>query len=177
MKKRISLLVVLVSLLFASGCGDQTKSLKCNDKEYIIMRCGNSFYSVSPFDEVFFDLEDGMSIPQLANGQFARMTADVTLVTGGYEGYQNKPFINTVIQINTVSLDDILSECAFQNYLEEESYNKYNASVFFVEDQLYFISGSIYGTGEILLYTDGKLIEKFQSEEELEKYVKELLLN
>ena len=124
------------------------------DKLYQKKEGGETLY-VFRLGDKYFDVESSYDVDldtdrEIEDGEFVKITADVTYLSGGTAGFKNKPQIDNIYSIETVSIEDLDVPSLYDTNTGLMSLNEvYEADYFFC------------GCGYTAAYKDGKWLYKY----------------
>lgn len=139
-----------------------TKKLKgC---QFVIFRAQNDEYyeADNHFVIVSADSRNGM-YPEMQIGEFALVTADVTLYEGGEAGFRGNKTINKLISYEIISSDVALERCDITEV--GEAYFSYDREMlmYHSEDNVYYV---LRYNGKYLVYLNGALLGEYEIPDE-----------
>ena len=81
---------------------DKLYSTDAKDATIYVFRYGDRYFETEHFYNIDFPATSG-----IPDGEFAKITADVSYLSGGVAGYMNMPEIKKIKSIDTISIDDL----------------------------------------------------------------------
>ena len=151
------LLTALLPLAFCSCTIDIsgfTKGGNYPDKLYQKDKGGETLY-VFRLGDKYFDVESCYDVDldtdrEIEDGEFVKITADVTYLSGGTAGFKNKPQIDKIYSIETVPIEDLDVPSLYDTNTGLMKLNEvYEADYFFC------------GCGYAAAYKDGEWLYKY----------------
>ena len=128
------------------------------DKEFMVMRVKDDYLEIShECDWVY--LESGGEYPELADGQVARVKADVSIYGGGVAGYMGNIFIRDLKQYEVLDYKEVVDkldvpDCESQSFEYGKHLLQYKIS-----DRCYFV---VMNRQYIEVYLDGTWIKEYE---------------
>ena len=137
---------------------DDMKVTSERDKEFIIFRVKDDYLEVTRDYELVYKGQGG-SYPELADGQVARVTADVDVYDGGIHGYTGNKFITNLKQYEVLEYRELVDELEIPS-CESKSFG-YGQYLLQYQDgeTLYFI---IMNRNYIRVYLDGTFVMEYE---------------
>ena len=137
---------------------DDMKVTNERDKEFIIFRVKDDYLEVTRDYEMVYK-EQGGTYPELADGQVARVKADVNVYDGGIHGYTGNKFITNLKQYEVLDYRDVADELEIPS-CESNSFG-YGQYLMQYQDgeNLYFV---ILNRNYIRVYSDGTFVMEYE---------------
>ena len=177
MKKMFHILCIVLVILSGLAMTRCNKMSSVSDKGYVIYddisskdKKNYSFY-VMKIDDRYktiidecvdvYNFEDHVS-EDLEDGQIARVKADVSIVTGGFAGYNNDIFVNKVKSVKVLDYKDVVRKVNLPVAGSDEfSYNK-RFFKYVNDDGVYFV---ILDRKYIYVYLNGALYMQYEHDD------------
>ena len=132
--------------------------LNCQEKYFVKLDGNAGWYSLVG------GLPDGIIVE---DGEFASMTADVKLISGGIAGYIQQPQISKVYSYKTVSFDGVLDNGDVPDYNQGQSFA--GPRFYETDGHKYLVVKLSYG--DFYIYENGELKEHYDTAFETEAYL------
>ena len=163
--KRLAIIIVsLLCMVLAFGCGDPPQlavvdgisSSAVEGYEFVVFKTGDQLWTIPQGRSVHFTA--GTAEPELENGQFALIKADVEILTGGEAGYMEEPFVNSLISCDVMDYQSAVEKAEIHGTEEGFSYEHHLLTL-----------GTDQGTaiaaickGKVHLYLDGEFLGEYE---------------
>lgn len=172
--KKLCLFVLLLCMIIPVACTNEEPKSETHvadgmsmtdkdNKEFIIMRVNDDYLEISnEYKRVY--LEEGGAYPELADGQIARVKADVVIYGGGHAGYMGNSFIKEIKECEILNYKEVTEELGIPDCLDEgTSFGlKYRMLKYCVSDRTYLvIANRDYSKG----YLDGTCLIEYKDAE------------
>lgn len=143
------------------------------DQEFIVLRVKDDYLELTREYEWVYAGKGG-KYPELADGQVARVKADVDVYDGGEAGYTGNKFITDLKQYEVLDYRDVVYELDIPS-CEGTSFYRQHLLQYQDGEKLYFI---ILNRNYIRVYLDGTFIKEYEYsglEDELEPFWTEVI--
>lgn len=188
--KKLFVVIGLIMLGFLSGCKKDSRDMKQEvtqpertepkssyiadyleitsrkNSEFVVLRVKDDYLEITRDYEMVYKGKEG-EYPELADGQIARVVADVDIYDGGIDGYTGNKFIRNLKQCEVLDYRDAVDELKIPSCEGETTF--YGQTLFHYQDgdKLYFI---ILNRDYIRVYLDGTFIMEYEYDD-LENYL------
>lgn len=165
MKRLAFVIVSLLCMVLASGCGDMPQlgavvdgmsSSAIDGYEFVVFKTGDQLWTVPGGRSVYFT--EGTAEPELENGRFALINADVEIFTGGEAGYMEDPFVNRLISCDVLDYEPAVEKAGIPG--TEEGFSYKNHLLALTTDQGTAVAVVYKGT--VRLYLEGEFIGEYK---------------
>ena len=163
--KRLAIIIVsLLCMVLAFGCGDPPQlavvdgisSSAVDGYEFMVFKTGDQLWTVPQGRSVHFTA--GTAEPELENGQFAMIKADVDILTGGEAGYMEEPFVNSLTSCDVLDYKSAVEKAQILG--TEEGFSYKNHLLALTTDQGTAVAVVYKGT--VHLYLDGEFLGEYE---------------
>lgn len=173
--KRLVILIAILLPICLSACGaDGMKTEKIVKYQFVIFKANDEFYEAdNGFIEVY-SANGETAYPEMNNGEFALVTADVTRYEGGEVGYVGNKFIDKLISYKLISSDDAAQRCDIPEVGKESFSDKHHMLIYHSGEDIYCV---FFCKGNYLVYLNNAFIGEYEAldeKEELAAFLDEL---
>ena len=191
--KKLFVAVVLIFVGVLSGCqkesrdaepevkepvsayiADYLKITSEKDQEFIVLRVKDDYLELTREYEWVYAGKGG-KYPELADGQVARVKADVDVYDGGEAGYTGNKFITDLKQYEVLDYRDVIYELDIPSCEGRSGFYGQDLLQYQDGEKLYFI---ILNRNYIRVYSDGTFMKEYEYsglEDELEPFWTEVI--
>lgn len=144
------------------------------DQEFIVLRVKDDYLELTREYEWVYAGQGG-KYPELADGQVARVKADVDVYDGGEAGYTGNKFITDLKQYEVLDYRDVIYELEIPSCEGRTSFYPQDLLQYRDEDKCYLI---IRNRNYVRVYLDGTFIMEYEYadlEDELEPFWTEVI--
>lgn len=131
------------------------------DQEFIVFRVKDDYLEVTRDYEKVYKGQGG-NYPELADGQVARVKADVDVYDGGIDGYTGNKFITDLKQYEVLDYRDVVYELDIPSCEGKSGFYGQDLLQYQDGEKLYFI---ILNRNYIRVYSDGTFIMEYKYDE------------
>ena len=131
------------------------------DQEFIVFRVKDDYLEVTRDYEKVYKGQGG-NYPELADGQVARVKADVDVYDGGEAGYTGNKFITDLKQYEVLDYRDVVYELEIPSCEGKTGFYGQDLLQYQDGEKLYFI---ILNRNYIRVYSDGTFIMEYKYDE------------
>lgn len=141
---------------------DEMISKTYRNYEFVVFRTGERYFEAGGHigKSVYLDYDSG-EYPEMNDGEFALVTADVIRRNGGIVGYTDNLFIDDLISYKIIALDEAAERCGISKVGEERIdyyhpmlIHHFGDNVYLVFDDRVYLNGSFVGEYEDLYRVD-----------------------
>lgn len=191
--KKLFVVVVLIFVGVLSGCKKESRDTEPEvkepvsayiadyleitsekDQEFIVLRVKDDYLELTREYEWVYAGKGG-KYPELADGQVARVKADVDVYDGGEAGYTGNKFITDLKQYEVLDYRDVIYELDILSCEGRSGFYGQDLLQYQDGEKLYFI---ILNRNYIRVYLDGTFIKEYEYsglEDELEPFWTEVI--
>lgn len=159
MKQLLTATALLLLLTGCSGLGtypDKMNTTRVKKDQLIIFRCDDSYFGTDRWRRMHGDTDQ---LSEIAEGEFAVITADVTYLSGGIEGYQNEPQINRFRDLTPITLEEVKEIYTVPVLTEQPENVAWQLYLWEYEDAEYYL---FFRNGDGYLYQDSECLGVFE---------------
>lgn len=191
--KKLFVVVVLIFVGVLSGCQKESRDTEPEvkepvsayiadyleitsekDQEFVVLRVKDDYLELTREYEWVYAGKGG-KYPELADGQVARVKADVDVYDGGEAGYTGNKFITDLKQYEVLDYRDVIYELDIPSCEGRSGFYGQDLLQYQDGEKLYFI---ILNRNYIRVYLDGTFIKEYEYsglEDELEPFWTEVI--
>ena len=112
--KRLAVFIVLILLTCLTSCAvtvDDMKITELKSYQFVIFKANDEFFEAdNDFIRVYSTGQE-TAYPEMSNGEFAFVTADVRRHDGGIGGFRGNKFIDKLISYEIIGSDEAAQRC------------------------------------------------------------------
>lgn len=134
---------------------DKLYATREKNSELIVVKIGDDFIDLSNGSWVH-----DLTLDDVADGQFVKVTADLTRQSGGIAGYRNEPFIDELKSAETMDTKEAITAANIP-MLDNTTPDMLNNVCFYENGSALYLY--IYNRGTLYLFKDGEIIKQYEN--------------
>lgn len=163
MKRLIIIIAVLLPICLSSCTADGMKTKKLMKYQFVIFKANDEFYEAdNGFIDVYLANRE-TAYPEMNNGEFALVTANVTRYEGGEAGYTGNKIIDKLISYKLISSDEAAQRCDIPEVGKENFSDKHHMLMYHSGEDIYCV---YFCKGSYLVYLNNALIGEYEDLDE-----------
>lgn len=159
MKKAAIIILTLFVFLGTSCSPDAMKTEDIDDYSVLIIKINDEYFeAVGKCNQVY--CEQGGEYPEMNDGEFAVICANVKTYEGGEAGYTGNPFIKTLKSYQILSPDDASKKYHIPEITLSNNFSYDGLQMYHSDDDLFYV---FLGKGGYWVYKNGDYIGTYDN--------------